>query len=42
MRVLHQVPVVGAALMGLDLAGATLAAKRRLRAAFASRHAASV
>jgi len=42
VRVLHQVPVVGAALMGLDLAGATLAAKRRLRAAFASRHAASV
>jgi N-acetylglucosamine kinase-like BadF-type ATPase len=42
VRVLHQVPVVGAALMGLDLAGATLEAKRRLREAFASRPAASI
>jgi N-acetylglucosamine kinase-like BadF-type ATPase len=42
VRVLHQVPVVGAALMGLDLAGATLEAKQRLREAFASRPAASI
>jgi N-acetylglucosamine kinase-like BadF-type ATPase len=42
VRVLHQVPVVGAALMGLDLAGATLAAKGRLREAFASRPAAAI
>jgi N-acetylglucosamine kinase-like BadF-type ATPase len=42
VRVLRQVPVVGAALMGLDLAGATLKAKQRLREAFASRPAASI
>jgi N-acetylglucosamine kinase-like BadF-type ATPase len=40
VRVLKQVPVAGAALMGLDLAEAPTAAKRRLRAAFASRQAA--
>jgi N-acetylglucosamine kinase-like BadF-type ATPase len=38
--VLRQVPVVGAALMGLDQAGASVAAKHRLREAFASRPAA--
>ncbi len=42
VRVLRQVPVVGAALMGLDLAGATLEAKQRLREAFASRPAARI
>ncbi|HEX6933132.1 MAG TPA: BadF/BadG/BcrA/BcrD ATPase family protein [Streptosporangiaceae bacterium] len=42
VRVLRQVPVVGAALLGLDLAGATLEAKHRLREAFASRPAASI
>jgi N-acetylglucosamine kinase-like BadF-type ATPase len=41
VRVLRQVPVEGAALMGLDLASASLDAKRRLREAFASRPAAS-
>ncbi|MDR2987846.1 MAG: ATPase [Nocardiopsaceae bacterium] len=40
VRVLRQVPVVGAALMGLDQAGASVDAKHRLRDAFASRHAA--
>ncbi len=40
VRVLPQVPVVGAALMGLDQAGASLEAKQRLRDAFASRPAA--
>jgi N-acetylglucosamine kinase-like BadF-type ATPase len=40
VRVLRQVPVVGAALMGLDRAGASVAAKHRLRDAFASRPAA--
>ncbi len=39
VRVLPQVPVVGAALMGLDQAGAALQAKQRLRDAFASRPA---
>ena len=39
VRVLRQVPVAGAALMGLDLAGATPGAKRRLRDAFTSRPA---
>jgi N-acetylglucosamine kinase-like BadF-type ATPase len=41
VRVLRQVPVVGAALMGLDQAGASVQAKHRLRDAFASRHAAA-
>jgi N-acetylglucosamine kinase-like BadF-type ATPase len=40
VRVLRQVPVVGAALMGLDLAAASLGAMQRLRDAFASRMAA--
>jgi N-acetylglucosamine kinase-like BadF-type ATPase len=40
VRVLRQVPVVGAALTGLDLAAGSVAAKRRLRKAFASRPAA--
>jgi hypothetical protein len=40
VRVLRQVPVAGAALMGLDLAGGSVEAKHRLRAAFASRLAA--
>ncbi len=40
VRVLRQVPVVGAALIGLDLAAASLDAKQRLREAFASRPAA--
>ena len=40
VRVLRQVPVAGAALMGLDLAAATVEAKQRLRAAFANRPAA--
>ena len=40
VRVLRQVPVVGAALLGLDQAGASVAAKQRLRDAFASRPAA--
>ncbi len=40
VRVLRQVPVAGAALMGLDLAGGSVEAKRRLREAFASRMAA--
>jgi N-acetylglucosamine kinase-like BadF-type ATPase len=35
VRVLREVPVAGAALMGLDLAGGSVAAKRRLREAFA-------
>jgi N-acetylglucosamine kinase-like BadF-type ATPase len=37
VRVLRQAPVVGAALLGLDSADATVAAKQRLRAAFADR-----
>jgi N-acetylglucosamine kinase-like BadF-type ATPase len=41
VRVLRQVPVVGAALMGLDQAGASVQAKHRLRDAFASRPAAA-
>ncbi len=40
VRVLRQVPVAGAALIGLDLAAASLEAKQRLRAAFANRPAA--
>lgn len=40
VRILRQVPVAGAALMGLDLADASLGAKLRLRDAFASRPAA--
>lgn len=40
VRVLRQVPVVGAALMGLDLAAASLDAMQRVRDAFASRMAA--
>jgi hypothetical protein len=40
VRVLRQVPVAGAALMGLDRASASVDAKRRLREAFASRLAA--
>ncbi|MGN6792555.1 MAG: N-acetylglucosamine kinase [Streptosporangiaceae bacterium] len=40
VRVLRQVPVVGAALMGLDQAEASVEAKHRLRDAFASRPAA--
>jgi len=40
VRVLRQAPVAGAALMGLDLAEGSTAAKRRLREAFASRPAA--
>jgi N-acetylglucosamine kinase-like BadF-type ATPase len=40
VRVLRQVPVAGAALMGLDLAAASVEAKQRLRAAFANRPAA--
>jgi N-acetylglucosamine kinase-like BadF-type ATPase len=40
VRVLRQVPVVGAALMGLDLAAASPEAMHRLRDAFASRMAA--
>jgi N-acetylglucosamine kinase-like BadF-type ATPase len=40
VRVLRQVPVAGAALMGLDLAGGSVEAKHRLREAFASRLAA--
>jgi N-acetylglucosamine kinase-like BadF-type ATPase len=40
VRVLRQVPVVGAALMGLDLAAASPDAMQRLREAFASRMAA--
>ncbi|HEX7996548.1 MAG TPA: BadF/BadG/BcrA/BcrD ATPase family protein [Streptosporangiaceae bacterium] len=41
VRVLRQVPVVGAALMGLDQADASVQAKHRLRNAFASRPAAA-
>ena len=41
IRVLRQVPVVGAALMGLDQADASVASKHRLRDAFASRPAAA-
>jgi N-acetylglucosamine kinase-like BadF-type ATPase len=37
VRVLRQAPVAGAALLGLDSAGAPVAAKQRLRAAFADR-----
>lgn len=37
LRVLLQAPVAGASLLGLDLAGSDVAAKRRLRDAFASR-----
>jgi len=40
VRVLKLAPVAGAALMGLDLAEGSTAAKRRLRQAFASRPAA--
>ena len=40
VRLFSQVPVAGAALMGLDLAAASLEAKQRLRAAFANRPAA--
>ena len=40
VRVLRQVPVVGAALMGLDLAAASLDAMQRLRDSLASRMAA--
>jgi N-acetylglucosamine kinase-like BadF-type ATPase len=40
VRVLKQVPVVGAALTGLDLAEGSVTAKHRLREAFASRQAA--
>jgi len=40
VRVLRQVPVAGAALMGLDLASAPVDAKRRLRETFASHLAA--
>jgi len=40
VRILRQVPVAGAALMGLHLASASLGSKKRLRAAFASRPAA--
>ena len=40
VRMLRQVPVAGAALMGLDLASASLGSKQRLRAAFADRPAA--
>ncbi len=39
VRVLRQVPVAGAALMGLDLARATLGAKQRLRDALTGRPA---
>jgi len=35
VRVLREVPVVGAALIALDLAGGSVAAKSRLREAFA-------
>src|SRR5262245_9632405 len=41
VRVLRQVPVVGAALMGLDQAEASVEAKHRLRDAFANRPAAA-
>ena len=41
VRVLRQVPVVGAALMGLDQADASVDAKHRLREAFAGRPAAA-
>jgi N-acetylglucosamine kinase-like BadF-type ATPase len=37
VRVLREAPVAGAALLGLDSAGAPVAAKHRLRAAFAER-----
>jgi N-acetylglucosamine kinase-like BadF-type ATPase len=37
VRVLRQAPVAGAALLGLDRAGAPVAAKQRLREAFAGR-----
>jgi N-acetylglucosamine kinase-like BadF-type ATPase len=40
VRVLRQVPVAGAALLGLDLAAASVEAKQCLRAAFANRPAA--
>jgi N-acetylglucosamine kinase-like BadF-type ATPase len=40
VRILRQVPVAGAALLGLDLASASLGSKKRLRAAFANRPAA--
>ena len=40
VRVLRQVPVAGAALLGLDLAVASLEAKHRLRGAFSNRSAA--
>ncbi|MGI9008026.1 MAG: N-acetylglucosamine kinase [Streptosporangiaceae bacterium] len=40
VRVLRQAPVAGAALIGLDRAGAPVAAKQRLREAFADRLAA--
>ncbi len=39
VRILRHVPVVGAALMGLDLAGASVGGKERLRDAFARRPA---
>ena len=42
VRVLRQVPVAGAALMGLDLAAGSVEAKRRLRAAFAAHPAAQL
>jgi N-acetylglucosamine kinase-like BadF-type ATPase len=42
VRVLRQVPVAGAALTGLDLASASVAAKGRLREAFTSRLAAGM
>ena len=42
VRVLHQAPVAGAALLGLDRAGSSIAAKQRLREAFADRLASRV
>ncbi|HEX9032556.1 MAG TPA: BadF/BadG/BcrA/BcrD ATPase family protein [Streptosporangiaceae bacterium] len=39
VRVLLHAPVAGASLLGLDIAGATVAARQRLRAAFASQQA---
>ena len=42
IRVLRQAPVAGAALLGLDQAGVPVAAKQRLREAFADRIAARV
>jgi N-acetylglucosamine kinase-like BadF-type ATPase len=41
VRVLLHAPVAGASLLGLDIAGATVAAKQRLRAEFASQPARS-